>query len=260
MSSIKLAVELPVSLFSLCKLTDYDFVIASYCNESEGYMEFYKEIRKLNRKSSGHQRWMILDNGAFENGKSMAFDDYMEIVDALRPHEVVLPDVVNDARATVEQSEEFLNKSFGKTYGSFMGVLQGESINDYLYCLEYYLRQSEVYKIRSIGIPYHLFYRPTLLRKTNIIKLCKSHFVSIHILGLPNPYEILDLKKFGKVITSVDTSLPVSAAAQGMLLSDEIWPLGGRVPIDYTAERDTTEAVLEANIKFLKRLCTKEVI
>ena len=57
----------------------------------------------------------------------------------------------------------------------------------------------------------------------------------------------------------VDTSLPVSAAAQGMLLSDEIWPLGGRVPIDYTAEWDTTEAVLEANIKFLKRLCTKEV-
>jgi len=255
MSSIKLAVELPVSLFSLCTLTDYDFVIASYCNENEDYMEFYKDIKKLDRERPVPLRWMILDNGAFENGKSMTFDDYMEIVEALRPHEVVLPDVVNDARATVEQSEEFLNKSFGKTHGSFMGVLQGESINDYLYCLEYYLRQSEVYKIRSIGIPYHLFYRPTLLRKTNIIKLCKSHNVYIHILGLPNPYEILDLKKFGKIITSIDTSLPVSAAAQGMLLKRDEWPLGGRVPITHPTN-DAMKFRTAENIKSLQKLCS----
>ena len=138
-----------------------------------------------------------------------------------------------------------------------MGVLQGESINDYLYCLEYFLRLSEVYKIRSIGIPYHLFYRPTLLRKTNIINLCKSHDIYIHILGLPNPYEILDLKKFGEIITSVDTSLPVSAAAQNMLLKRDEWPLGGRVSIDHDA-KDVMKFIVAENIKSLTKLCSEK--
>lgn len=250
MIKLKLAVELPVSLLHLSNLTDYDFVIASYYLKNKEYANFYKNMRK------DKERFMILDNGAFENGKSMEFDAYIKIVNELDPDEVVLPDTVNDVRATIEQSDEFLCSLEVTTVLRLMGVLQGESINDYLYCLEYYIRQSKIYNIKTIGIPYHLFYRPTLLRKTKIIELCKKHDLFIHILGLPNPYEIVDLRKF-EGITSVDTSLPVSAAAQAMSLGLNEWPLGGRVSIDYIPI-SSMERLTEYNIKDLKKLCSEK--
>ena len=257
MESVILAVELPVSLLYLSKFTNYDFVIASYYQENKDYADFYRK----SREDAGVKRFTILDNGAFETGKSILFDDYIKIIEELSPDEIVLPDVVNDAYDTLDLVEKFLKRVVVTMHiPRLMGVLQGKCVNDYLYCLEYYIRQSKEYSIKTIGIPYHLFYRPTLLRKTNIIELCKEHNLAIHILGLPNPYEILDLRKFGKIITSVDTSLPVSAASQGMVLEDNQWPLGGRVSITSKFEKVDVFIVknlTEYNIRFLKLLCSE---
>jgi len=199
-------------------------------------------------------RFMILDNGAFENGKSMEFADYSEIVKSLKPDQVVLPDAINDARTTIAMSDEFLHRALTElNVPSYMGVLQGESINDYLFCLEYYIRQSKKHPIRTIGVPYHMFYRPTLFRKTNIIETCEEHDLLIHILGLPNPYEILDLMKFNQ-ISSIDTSLPISAAHKGMALIENDWPLGVRAPIDWIAPTEIKKLAGE-NILYLKELC-----
>ena len=249
-SALPLAVELPVSSLQLSEVTDYDFVIASYCEDNDEYKEFYKNMRQ----SLARNRFMVLDNGAFENGQSMEFADYAEVVKELRPDQVVLPDVINDARITIEMSDEFLNRALGilPTPG-YMGVLQGESINDYLYCLEFYIRKSKHHPIRTIGIPYHMFYRPTLLRKTNIIEICKEHNLLIHILGLPNPYEILDLMKFD-LISSIDSSLPISATYLNMKLIENKWPLGERAPIDWPTGVEEQKLAAE-NILFIKELC-----
>jgi hypothetical protein len=245
-NKIALSVELPIDLLRLSDLLDQDFVIASYCLEYPYYHAFYKERRQEK------EVFTYLDNGAFELGKSIDSKEYGKLIDDIRPHVVVLPDVVNNARDTVHESRKFL-KSFTKDVPCYMGVLQGTSLSDYLYCLYFYLKMAEHYPIRVIGIPYHLFYRPTLLRKYGINDICKEHEIQIHILGLPNPFEIVPLHNFSQV-TSVDTSLPISAAWQGMDLAAYSWVEGFRVAVDAVVDGPSQD-LSEHNIGFLKHLC-----
>jgi len=131
--------------------------------------------------------------------------------------------------------------------------LQGTSLNDYMLCLYYYLKRAEHIPLRVIGIPYHLFYRPTLLRKYAINDICKEYNMHIHILGLPNPFEIPPLHNFSQV-TSLDTSLPVSAAWNDMRLFERDWIEGFRVAVDDEISM-STKAITQDNIQLLKELC-----
>jgi len=255
MNKIALSVELPIDLLYLSYKLDQYFIIASYCLKYPAYFEFYKKMQQENKV------FTYLDNGAFENGKSIDGKAYGKLIDALHPHVVVLPDVVNNAAATVSACDIFLRQidtpGFARAYPPcFMGVLQGTSLNDYMYCLYYYLKRAEHIPLRVIGIPYHLFYRPTLLRKYNINDICREHDIQIHILGLPNPFEILPLHNFSQV-TSVDTSLPISAAWNGFKLEDREWIEGFRVAVDEEISH-TTKVFSEQNIDFLKQLCKKD--
>jgi len=248
MSKIALSVELPVQLLHLSDYTDQDFIIASYMQEFPEYRDFYIARRR-------HKRvFTILDNGAFENGKSMGVKDYDNIVQDLQPHVVVLPDVVNDAVATINASKEFLNRT-QTSPPCYMGVLQGKGLTDYYYCLESYLRLRDRVPLRVIGIPYHIFYRPTLLRKYDIHNICAQEEMQIHILGLPNPYELLPLKRFSQV-SSVDSSLPISSAWHGMNIAKSEWIEGFRVPVDEDIS-ENTKKLAEENIAALKIFCLR---
>lgn len=251
MNKIALSVELPIGLLSLSDMLDQDFVIASYCLEYPEYRNFYTARR------DEKEVFTYLDNGAFELGKSIDSREYMKLIDDIRPHVVVLPDVVNDASATVYESRKFL-KSFKKDIPCYMGVLQGTSLSDYLYCLYFYLKMAEHYPIRVIGIPYHLFYRPTLLRKYGINDICKEHDTHIHILGLPNPFEIIPLHNFSQVV-SVDSSLPVSAACNNQLLHKYEWIEGFRIDVAYAPHIENVYTYTQHNIDFLKQLCKKGI-
>ena len=99
---IQLAFELPISLLDTRQNFDYDFVIASHCLKYPKYREFYSRFRG--------ERDLFLDNGAFEEGKSIPFDQYFDLIKDLQPDIVVLPDVVNDSVKTMRATAAFCSK------------------------------------------------------------------------------------------------------------------------------------------------------
>lgn len=222
---MKLACEIPTAnLAELNGYTDYDFIIASHCVNDEKYKQFFIDLRKEHP-----ERESILDNGAFEEGKAIDFGIYKELIDALKPNVLVLPDVVNDMRATLKASEKFMSQYdelCNAGLYSMMGVLQGNTIKEYVECLEEF-NQYDV--IETIGIPYHLFYRPLFIEKNNIIDFCDRNGLEIHILGLPNPFEVVELAKYPDIIKSIDTSLPIVSGKHGKRFAAS--------PIDWKRER-----------------------
>lgn len=240
-----LSVELPPSLQELRRFLDYDFIIAHhYLTDSE-----YKAVY------AGKNNQSILDNGAFETGSSTDLQSYLSIIKETHPRIIVLPDVVDDKNDTLHNCSEFLNSDIMQDpdvrSAEFMGVLQGTSIKDYLDCMNFYI--SNVPELTTIGVPYHQFYRPKLLTKY-IHDICKNHNLNIHILGLPNPFEVFELKKFPKVV-SIDTSLPVVSGINNLAFTNHAWisaPLEISPEEPYTTEQ---QFCIIHNILTLKHWC-----
>lgn len=241
---MKLSVELPISLLELSTNLDYNFIIANHYRDFEIYRKFY--YQKQDSIS-------ILDNGGFELGRSIDEKEYEIIIKELNPTIVVLPDVYRDKDATLKLSFDFLHKMIGGgqnlPYG-FMGVLQGVTEQDFLQCFSFYAPSPH---ITHIGIPYHAFYRPKFLRDFSINELCSEHKKKIHILGLPNPFEICELKEFS-CIESIDTCLPVVSGLQGLSFRKLAWR-GRKGDMSSVATLEQTKIIID-NIDFLKSLCS----
>lgn len=236
--------ELPVGLLQYRHKLDYDFVIASHFLDVPEYANAYTR--------TDDSRFVILDNGAFETGESIPSDKYLQVISKVRPNMIVLPDVVNDASSTIHECSEFLT-TVAPMFNSdlqFMGVLQGESTTDYMKCLDFYISSSSV---NTIGIPYHLFYRPKFIIKNEINAICKERGLNIHILGLPNPTEVLELKHFSQV-TSLDTSLPIVSGMYNLRFQNLQWRSAG-VPIEKVDFSSTQKVAILSNIMTLSEWC-----
>ena len=226
---MKLAVELPVSMLQeLTPFTEYDFIIGSHCLLHPEYYNFYRNHRRPNT---------ILDNGAFELGRSLSVEELGSLVHNLQPAVIVLPDVVDDRELTVAATHLFLSKHpVGISGCSYMGVLQGKSVDDYLRCLEYYASISDV---SLIGFPYHQFNRVKFIKKYKVDEFCREHKLKIHILGLPNPFEAVELSLIPEIV-SIDTSLPVVSALHGLSMNAFQW-LSSRLDIEAPADPTTIQ-------------------
>jgi hypothetical protein len=241
---MKIACEAPVSILpQITEFTDYDFIIASHCFKNTAYKDFYTSLKK-----EQPMREMFLDNGAFEEGKAVDSHSYRDLIYELNPILVVLPDVVNDMQTTLDRINIYIDE-MPQLFEDFdnMGVLQGKSIEEYMQCLEFYNQFEEV---GYIGIPYHLFYRPLFIEKNKIIEYCKKNNLYIHILGLPNPFEMYELAKWDDTIVSIDTSLPIVSGKNACVFERNQWQRE-RVNIDDNLNSEQLEFACR-NIKFLK--------
>jgi hypothetical protein len=235
---MNLAVELPVGLLDLSHTTDYDFIIASHCLSNKDYYDYYKSHRRSHT---------ILDNGAFELGRSLTVVELRDICEALRPEMVVLPDVVDNAFQTRIASDAFLKAHPSPPFG-LMGVLQGKSVGDYLDCLQWYAKQSSV---TTIGIPYHQFNRAKFIKKYTVDQFCREFGLSIHILGLPNPFEAVELAQIPEVV-SIDTSLPAVSALNKKDMRAFQW-LSARLDITAVCDAETS-LYAQRNIALLRAI------
>lgn len=103
------------------------------------YAPYYKFYR-TRRLSGGY---IVLDNGAHENKRGMEMRDLLALAGALRANEIVLPDTLFDARATVEGAERALSFLLGEgqtvwglqTYPQLMIVPQGIDFDAWERCL-----------------------------------------------------------------------------------------------------------------------------
>jgi hypothetical protein len=96
-----------------------------------------------------------------------------------------------------------------------------------------------------------LFYRPKFIKDYNIDEVCRKNNMKIHILGLPNPFELVELANIPEIV-SLDTSLPIVSAIQELRFKIFKW---NRIRLNMEADLNSYQRLIVAeNIAFLKFL------
>ena len=228
------SVELPIANLELSDRFDYDFVIASTCQEYYSYKEWYMDS----------DRFMILDNGAFEKGEAVDDNEYLELALELKPDVLVIPDVLGDVHGTLQRYNNFMQlwKLHRIPDIKLMGVIQCSGNVDVAHIMGnmYYSNGVE-----WIGIPY---YRSFMDR----FSLIKEHpeWSNVHILGLPTLPEALSLQTLPNV-KSCDSSLPVKCALQGERIEVVLYSSKYAKP----DELHVDENLLSHNLDMFKAVC-----
>ena len=176
-------------------------IMAHLILEDNTYAQWSKERKKLGR-------YVILDNSApyFEH----ALDDIslLKCIDLIEPNEVVLPDIINNFKETVQRHLRFMELLRTKKYLKLMAVPQGNTLQEYIQAYKLF---SSDKRIEVIGVSYtvdNLFAHKTIpkkyissreyliniLHKKGILNTNKEH----HLLGLSSSgnIELNRLKKF----------------------------------------------------------------
>lgn len=224
---IRIAHEAPLKLIPFVKeLTDYDYVLAHYCLGKQG--EEYKEAMLRNRMG----RTMIMDNSAFELGRSIEPLEYYRLYKELKPDELILPDVRGNKEETLRQSA-FFSKCLSKEEReetTLIGVVQGATMEELLDCA---IALLDEIKVDKIAVPYACK-AYELLRHQRLTELMQvSGRIEVveaitkifqdrglrprfHLLGSSIPMEYVLYNPFHRQwIESTDTSAPVVSGLEG---------------------------------------------
>lgn len=209
--------EVPKSLFKESQLfNDYPYVLGHLIKQDSEYRGFYKEeLKKAD--------FSILDNSAFELGKSIPFKELISVARELNPTHIVLPDTVHNKKKTIYDSVEFYDQywlELKQLKISPIGVVQGNSFVELYECISTYIQAG----IFFIAIPFDCikdtdygtirfqFFR-WLIGELGHLGMRGLKF---HFLGLQNPQELLlysDLEK--EYIYSIDSSSPILHGVTG---------------------------------------------
>lgn len=211
---MKIFHEAPISLFNdIQDCTDGDYCLVHLYVSNKEYRNKFLEAKKKGRE-------IILDNSVFELGEAFDKNIYIEVIKELEPDYYVIPDVLGDASATIENV-----KSFPKIEGSkSIGVVQGNTIMFAKHCYESIVNNVDViaftmlYPFMPCDSLIRMHERVDLIKKLyrwNTIDQKKPH----HLLGVNLPQEIIYMKEF-PFIKSVDTSNPVVTGMLGIRYKD----------------------------------------
>jgi hypothetical protein len=175
---------------------------------------------------------IILDNSAPYLGRAIEDDKFIQAIELINPDEIVLPDDINNFRATKKRTLDFLKKFDSKGYCT-VGVPQGNCLEEYIEC---YKEFSSDPRIDKIGLSYtvkNLFdndgvfinealtareYLINLLFDRKIIKTDIEH----HLLGFDDSAH-KELEKLCKYswITRADSNTSYKLAKHDVFVSTE---------------------------------------
>jgi len=190
---------------------------------------------------------MILDNGAFETGEAVPNNQYIELVEELKPDVVVIPDVLFNPSATLDRFFIFMQDWKGahvKHNCGLMGVIQANGSLEMAHMMGILYNS---HGIQVIGVPY--------ASKLDRYYLISQHpeWDNIHILGCPTLPEAISLGTLPNV-RSIDSSLPVKATKSGMRINDSIFAHSHVHPSDDSLDFE----LLKYNLDIFTSTCKGE--
>jgi hypothetical protein len=147
---MQLAVIAPSSLaWRFCSKQKIHLCLSYLINSDPTYRRFYQERVKL----GDH---VILDNSAYERGSSDSIDDLLQaLVHLEEPAEIVLPDILRDAEATLDVAMKAIlrleDEGIRFTKTKIMAVPQGKNPEEWKQCLDAML--AGLPDFHTIGIP-----------------------------------------------------------------------------------------------------------
>lgn len=231
-NKILAAYELPICLIRDPDIkTSFDFAIATVAQKSQKYFD-------IHRKENRGNRYLVLDNGAFEEPEPIDNNTLLDIAEELKADEIVVPDFIGSAQKTMFAMGDFLGK-FRKRDSlqncKIQGVIEGANLNAVMECYRYFLDLDEV---DVIGLPYWRLPESCeaengcfgniaglggrrLYLTHHLISQKIFHKKPFHLLGLCYS-RALDWYRNYPMIRSIDTSLPVITGLKGQLLARRI--------------------------------------
>lgn len=216
--------ETPISFLDQSKqYNDFDYALVHLFETHPEYYSFFK-------RSLLQGREVLLDNSIFELKESFDPDKYAKYVEELKPTYFIVPDVLEDAAATVESYVNFRSK-YSELPGMWIGAVQGKSYEEIVECYSYMSAYADYIAIsfdfswyQQIGLSQSLDPKLSYLER-----MCDGRQKLIRMLIEDNiwnhnkPHHLLGCslaKEFGNYsdipsIRSCDTSNPVVAGILG---------------------------------------------
>jgi hypothetical protein len=176
------------------------------------YVETYIQARRRGD-------YVILDNGCAE-GNLVSNKQLMDFAAVIQPHEIVAPDVLDDASRTWELTSYFLADVPNVTDYNIMAVLQGTTLPERIELLRAF---ATVDAITAIGIPkiqVRKTQSPARLQMAQIIQNLFPDRFQLHLLGLSHAYPTeMHGIVFPDYVRSMDSAQPYKVSEVGKIMS-----------------------------------------
>lgn len=215
---IDLCLIAPIGQLELMNYGDMYFALADLVLKYPAYAKYINERQR--------SYYTIMDNGAYELGKSMDIDAIMKTAKMIHADEIIAPDYPMHAQETLDMTKEFfevISKEERKKY-IIQVVPHGRTPLEYITCWERFMLQSEFnHAIDVIGISVlfdRVYPRTKVLQYMN---MATPHLldVTMHLLGFDDIYEFFSLpKRIHGRFRSIDMSFPFTLAKHQMLVED----------------------------------------
>lgn len=205
--------EVPVSMLRYIEgKTDYQYALVHMFKNADYSMYFRDYLARGGR--------VILDNSLFELETMFDADKFAEAVNDIKPTEYIIPDAFNDSAATVRSAYDW-NKKYSQLPGRKIGVIQGSSWRDLLFCyrelapmvdkiaINFNPLGMDKQDLTHWGSSRFAFLR--FLYESSLSNIPNILLRPLHLLGcsLPQEFEVYKSAPFRSYIETVDTSNPV---------------------------------------------------
>ena len=123
--------ESPISILEESKqYNDYCYALVHLFETQPEYFNFFK-------RSLAEGREVLLDNSIFELGESFDPMKYCKYAEELNPTFYIVPDVLEDSRATMSSWEKFMLNGAPKIDALKIGVVQGDTYQEIVDCYKF---------------------------------------------------------------------------------------------------------------------------
>lgn len=237
------------------------FVLAHLYQTSQTYREFVDNIRVKDPDA-----FILLDNGAAE--QSLVTEDVLlNLVEQIKPTEVIAPDVLNNYSDTMSNALSFIVKMKEREYDEFTNVFycpQGDNMAEWMNGYMFALNNENISTIglSKIALPHCMFgaskdQRIAESRSRVVEGLAKLDLLKkpLHLLGAETPLEFANEAYTHPMVRSTDSCFSVWSAMNG-----QDWDIKEpsdlkRIPTphDYF-ERTMTEEQIELALSNIKEL------
>ena len=124
--------ESPIAILEESKsYNDYDYALVHLFESQPEYYSFFKQSLLAGRE-------VLLDNSIFELGEAFDPKKYIRYITELNPSFFIVPDVLENAQATVSSWNKFyLNYGEDLKGQTAIGVVQGNSYQELVKCYKF---------------------------------------------------------------------------------------------------------------------------
>jgi hypothetical protein len=214
----------------------YHMALAQYILADVHYKAVYQALHNFDH-------FIMVDNGAAENGVPLPIEKIVKAADMVGADEIVMPDVLDDMRATIKATYAALIHVKKKRRAV---VPQGKDWNEWTDCTLELIQ----FGCRTICVAKR--YEKLPGGRVKALEIIAAHGWQddhdIHLLGCcKNPLkEIRDALNVAPWVRGIDTAAPVSYAQHGTPLTGEWHSLDWNKPIDWDVAKLNVQAILEA--------------